>query len=293
MLGTTTLLAVSTLGKFEIRRDAELLTGGNWNRRKVCDLFKVLLSADQHHLHREQIQEMLWPTATIEQAANSFGKTLYLLRRALEPELVAGKGSSSVYVLLEHDTLMLVPQSIEIDADQFEAAVKPLQAAMRSRTTKEQDKASTVQLLEQFDAVLALYKGDYLPEDIYEDWSQRRRDRLRRLHSWLLENAAELALVNRKGMHAVEYYQALLERNSADEQTHRQLMLTYARFARRNDAYGQYLLLRKALREELRANPLPETNDLYRRIQIGQVVVDLTETIRGSGPLSPITSTVQ
>src|SRR6266487_2083365 len=112
MIGTTTLLAVSTLGKFEIRRDAELLTGGNWNRRKVCDLFKVLLSADQHRLHREQIQEMLWPTATIE------------------------------------------------------AAAKPLQVAMRSRATKEQVNASTVQLLEQFDTVLALYKGDYLLEDI-------------------------------------------------------------------------------------------------------------------------------
>lgn len=217
MIGTTTLLAVSTLGKFEIRRDAELLTGGNWNRRKVCDLFKVLLSADQHRLHREQIQEMLWPTATIEQAANSFGKTLYLLRRALEPELVAGKGSSSVYVLLEHDTLMLAPQSMEIDADQFEAAAKPLQVAMRSRTTKEQDKGSTVQLLEQFDTVLALYKGDYLPEDIYEDWSQRRRDRLRRLHSWLLENAAELAVAYGQGQRACEYLQALLERNLAED----------------------------------------------------------------------------
>ncbi len=277
MLGTTTLLAVSTLGKFEIRREAELLTGGNWNRRKVCDLFKVLLSADQHRLHREQIQEMLWPTATIEQAANSFGKTLYLLRRALEPELVAGKGSSSVYVLLEHDTLMLVPQSIEIDADQFEAAAKPLQAAMRSRTTKEQDKASTVQLLEQFDAVLALYKGDYLPEDIYEDWSQRRRDRLRRLYSWLLENAAELAVAYGQGQRACEYLQALLERNSADEQTHQQLMQVYARMGRRSEALNQYQLLRQVLREELHAQPLAETTELYRKIQAGRITTDLIE----------------
>src|SRR5947209_20414194 len=138
MLGTTTLLAVSTLGKFEIRRDAELLTGGNWNRRKVCDLFKVLLSADQHRLHREQIQEMLWPTATIEQAANSFGKTLYLLRRALEPELVAGKGSTSIYVLLDHDALMLVPEHIQLDADLFESRAKQLQAKMRDRARPRQ-----------------------------------------------------------------------------------------------------------------------------------------------------------
>src|SRR5437764_7339450 len=121
MIGTTTLLTVSTLGSFEIHRDAQLLAGGNWNRRKVCDLFKLLLSAEQHRLHREQIQEILWPTSTLEQAANSFGKTLYLLRRALEPTLAAGKGSTSIYVLLDHDTLLLVPDRLKIDADLFEA----------------------------------------------------------------------------------------------------------------------------------------------------------------------------
>src|SRR5207245_2890444 len=205
-------LDVSTLGRFKLHRDSQLLAGGNWSRRKVCDLFKLLLSAEQHRLHREQIQEILWPTSSSEQAANSFGKTLYLLRRALEPDLAAGKGGTSVYVLLDHDTLMLVPQSMEIDADQFEASAKQLQVAMRSRSLKGekvQDKQSTLELLDEFDAVLALYKGDYLPEDIYEDWTQRRRDRLRRVYSWLLENAAELALASRQSQRACEYLQAL------------------------------------------------------------------------------------
>src|SRR5579859_5771353 len=124
MISTTALLEVSTLGRFELHRDRSLLSGGNWNRRKVVDLFKVLLSAEQHRLHREQIQEILWPTSSNEQAANSFGKTLYLLRRALEPDLAAGKGGSSNYVLLEHDTLTLLPDHFKIDADLFESSAK-------------------------------------------------------------------------------------------------------------------------------------------------------------------------
>src|SRR5215467_8220957 len=129
MIDTDTLLEVSTLGRFEVHRQQEPL---NWSRRKVCDLFKVLLSAEQHRLHREQIQELLWPTSTSEQAANSFGKTLYLLRRALEPNLTAGKGSSSIYVLLDHDTLALLPDHLKIDADQFESLAKQLRVKMRS-----------------------------------------------------------------------------------------------------------------------------------------------------------------
>jgi len=277
MISTSALLEVSTLGRFELHRDRSLLSGGNWNRRKVCDLFKLLLSAEQHRLHREQIQEILWPTSTSEQAANSFGKTLYLLRRALEPDLAAGKGSSSTYVLLDHDTLMLIPDRMEIDADVFEASAKQLQTRMRSRSFKGQDSQADFHFLDEFDAVLALYKGNYLPEDLYEDWAQRRRDRLRRVYSWLLENAAKVALEKAQGQRASEYLQALLERNSADEQTHRQLMLVYARMGRRSDALNQYQLLREALREELDAQPLTETTELFRRIQAGRITVDLGE----------------
>lgn len=277
MIDVTICLEVSTLGRFEVRRDHDHLTGGNWSRRKVVDLFKLLLSVEQHRLHREQVQEILWPTSPLEQAANSFGKTLYLLRRALEPDLAAGKGGASIYVLLDHDTLMLLPDTIRIDADVFESFTKQLQGKMRSRSSKEPEGQSET-LLDEFDRVLALYGGNYLPEDLYEDWTQRRRDRLRRIYSWLLENAAELALASGRGPRASEYLLELLEQNPADEQTHRQLMLVYARMGRRSEALNEYLLLRKVLKEELRTTPLPETNELFRRIQMGQVPVDLRES---------------
>src|SRR6516162_3433334 len=151
MLNITTTLEVSTLGRFEVRRNQEQLTGGNWNRRKVVDLFKLLLSVEQHRLHREQVQEILWPMSTLEQAANSFGKTLYLLRRALEPDLPSGKGSSSNYIQLEHDTLLLIPDSLRIDADIFESSTRQLQAHLRNRSVKESE--SHIQaLLKEFDS---------------------------------------------------------------------------------------------------------------------------------------------
>jgi predicted ATPase/DNA-binding SARP family transcriptional activator len=280
MIDTTTLLDISTLGRFEVCRQNEPLSGGNWSRRKVCDLFKVLLSAEQHRLHREQVQEMLWPTSSSEQAANSFGKTLYLLRRAFEPDLAAGKGGSSNYVLLEHDTLTLLPDHFKIDADLFESSAKQLRIKMHRQAGRERNGEERLALFNEFDAVLSLYRGDYLPEDLYEDWAQRRRDRLRREHTWLLESAAELAVTSGAGQRACEYLQALLERNSADEQTHRQLMFVYARMGRRSDALNQYQVMRDALREELQARPLVETEELFHDIQSGKITVDLREARR-------------
>ena len=80
------------------------------------------------------------------------------------------------------------------------------------------------------------------------------------------------------GVRASEYLLELLESNPADEQTHRQLMLVYARMGRRSEALNQYVLLRRTLKEELHASPLPETNELYRQIQTGQVSIDLRES---------------
>ncbi|HEX9132728.1 MAG TPA: AAA family ATPase, partial [Ktedonobacteraceae bacterium] len=156
---------------------------------------------------------------------------------------------------------------------------------VRSRSGKESG-GQIGALLDEFDMVLTLYKGDYLAEDLYEDWTQRRRDRLRRIHSWLLENAAELALTIGKGLRASEYLLDLLERNTADEQTHRQLMFVYARMGRRSDAINQYLSLRKALKEELRTAPLPETNELFRQIQMGQIPIDLRESRLEGNPIT-------
>src|SRR5579884_516204 len=139
MIGAATLLEVSTLGRFEIRRGQDALAGGNWSRRKVRDLFKLLLSVEQHRLHREQVQEILWPASTLEQASNSFGKTLYLLRRALEPELIAGKGAGSIYVLLDRDTVMLLTENMRIDADLFESAAKQVQGKLRAPSSRQDE----------------------------------------------------------------------------------------------------------------------------------------------------------
>ena len=54
-------------------------------------------------------------------------------------------------------------------------------------------------------------------------------------------------------------------------------MLVYARMGRRSEALNQYMLLRRTLKAELHASPLPETNELYRKIQMGQVAIDLRE----------------
>lgn len=260
MVEALACLKVITLGRFALLRNQDVVSGGYWNHRRVCELFKLLLSAERHRLHREQAQELLWPDSSQEQAANSFGKTLYLLRRALEPGLIAGK--PSVYITLEQDVVSLVPANFEIDLDLFEAEVRQIQI-------------HTPDTLDIFDAALALYGGNYLPDDLYEDWAQSKRDHARRLYSWLLEQGARLAITSSQGLRASEFLHALLGQNPLDETMHRELMVIYARLGRRSEALNQYQTLRKILHDELNVAPDPETLELYTVIQNGRIATDL------------------
>ena len=58
MISAPNSLNIITLGRFALMRDQEVVSGGNWKQRRVRELFKILLSAEQHRLHREQVQEL-------------------------------------------------------------------------------------------------------------------------------------------------------------------------------------------------------------------------------------------
>src|SRR5215472_18986400 len=77
------------------------------------------------------------------------------------------------------------------------------------------------------------------------------------------------------GLRASEYLRTLLEQDVTDEQTHRLLMLVYARMGHRTDALNQFQQLKTILRTELNAPPLPETLALLREIQSGRIPQDL------------------
>src|SRR5688500_6020235 len=81
--------------------------------------------------------------------------------RALEP----GGGRRSRYLRLEREVLTLgAPGEVRVDVEAFEAAAATAEAG--------RDAAA-------YEAALALYAGDLLPEDAYEDWTIGRREALR------------------------------------------------------------------------------------------------------------------
>jgi DNA-binding SARP family transcriptional activator len=244
-------LTIYTLGRFAVYRGDTLIEDSAWQRQKAKKLFKLLLLAPQRQILKDQVLDVLWPEKTPEAAANNLHRTLFILRRVLQPDLK--NAAQSPYILFKDDILTLNPGRIAwVDAEAFE------QLSQLGRQEQ--------QNLKRYQAALELYKGEFLPEDLYEDWAADRRSALRRTYLDLLKQVASIHADRNDYQQAIDYLCALLQIEPTDEGVQRALMKLYAQAGERHTALRLYQQSSQILRAELGAEPAAETTAVYEAI---------------------------
>ncbi len=249
---STATLRVRLLGGFRVERDGQPVPDGAWQRRPARTLVKLLATCPGHRLHREQVENLLWPDAEPGTAAAPLRKALHYARHALEPDLAPRQASATLR--LADDMLSL--EAVDVDADGFESAATAALAA-----------GSLDALRDAADR----YDGELLPEDRYADWAAARRETLARLHCDLLLAMATIHERRGERQPAAELLRRLLRDDPAREDIHRRLMTLAATSGNRHDALLQYQQCRATLRDELETEPAPETERLYHDILSGNV----------------------
>jgi DNA-binding SARP family transcriptional activator len=251
---TPSSLEIHVLGPFRVLVDGSAVEGRRWSRRKPKLLVKLLALQPHYQLHREQLMELLWPELDAEAAANNLHKTIHLVRHALEPELKSA--AESRFILSQGHLLALrAPGGLRVDAEEFER---------RAAEAKRSGEA------EEYEAALALYAGDLLPEDLYADWAAARREQLRGQRRELLTKLALLYEGRGEFGRGVEQWKRLLDCDPPNEEAHRRLMWLYAQMGDRHLALRQYQQCREVLRKELDAEPERATVELRERIVSGR-----------------------
>ena len=242
-------LRVGLLGGFRVEQTNTARAVSGWQRRSAKTLIKLLATCTGHALHREQILDILWPGVAVESALNSFGKALHAARHALEPELP--RREDSAYLRLADGMLVLDSEHVVVDTDRFEQLAEV--AFQRGDITA-------------YEAALAAYSGELLPEDLYETWCAERRNSLAELRARLLLGVAE-ALEDRGAYDkSAGRLREVLRQDPTREVAHRRLMGLYAEMGTPEQAVRQFQLCEDVLRRELDLVPQQETISLYHHI---------------------------
>lgn len=207
-------------------------------------LFAYLVLHGDQPLDRRRLAFLFWPNTGESVSRRNLRQYLHRIRRALEPidpanELMVSDGAT---------VSLSIPADWWIDVVAFEAVATP----------PRQDLPKAV----------ALYRGDLL-EEVYEEWVQGERDRLRRLYLECLLKLIEELTTQAHYTQAIQVAQQYLRAEPYVESAHLRLMGLFHALGDRNRVKQQYEHLTTLLADEFGAPPLPETTVAYHQMMRG------------------------
>jgi DNA-binding SARP family transcriptional activator len=251
------LLSVQLLGQLKVRVGDVAVDG--WPSGRGRSLFKYLVTHRDPWPRREQLMEAFWPEAAPAAARNSLNVAVHGLRRAFRD------GAGVQVVVLEDGTYRLAPDLLlSLDVDEFE-----LHAAGGRRLEATGDLAGAAA---EYARALALYQGDFLADDPYEDWPVMTREHLLLTYLDVLDRLSGLYLGQRQYGACVALCRVLVERDPCREDAHRRLMRCFTRQGQPHLALRQYQACADALDQDLGIGPDPATIDLAQKIRWHQPV---------------------
>ena len=254
-------LVVYCLGAFRVfQQDKEI---SEWSSYKARDILKYLLvrpgkpatgGKQPGQVPKDILIDIFWPEADPPAGRRNLHQAIYSLRQTLR-----GEQPEFHHIWFENDNYFLNPKlDIWLDFREFE------RCAQEGRRLEKAGQLE--QAIEQYATAEQLYQGDFLQEDLYEDWPRLQREDLLNQYVGVVERLSELYLQKHLYAAVVPICQKLLSRDRANETAHRQLMLCYLAQGLRHLAVRQYQACLRALSEELGLPPSAETTALYRSI---------------------------
>lgn len=253
------LLEVTCFGPFSVKRGEFRISEDEWKRKKVKSLLKYLVCSPNLCATKDEIIDVFWPDLDPEAAYNNFYRTLHHLRRVLEPSF---KPPNSSYVLFDGGIVRLVDEAVaRIDVEDFKRYSAEAKAA---------EVAGNLEMASVYwQAAVDLYRGDLMADDLYEDWTQPKREQLRELYEANLLKLSDYWARRESWDAAADYLRQILAINPTREEIHLRLMSCLARAGNRVEALQQYRRCEKILRAELETEPMPETKAFYLKLLAG------------------------
>jgi LuxR family maltose regulon positive regulatory protein len=251
-------LKITMLGSFTVAKGDARIEEPAWRSRRALNVLKYLAA---HHrggpLQRDVIMELLWPEMSSDRASKNLNVALSTVRKTLDPE--ADWGDSQYLVSSGNSLRLSLGEGGWIDLEVFEAR---LEEAERARIAGD-DRLYLSKLLE----AESIYGGDFLTEDLYEDWCVPMRESLRRAYFDLLRDIADQYLGAGDSDKALARVERALEGDPGWEELYRRLMTIHAARGDRAGVERAFESCRRYLEEHFEVTPSPETLELLEELR--------------------------
>ena len=240
-------LRIQSLGRFRLVRDGEPVAQTAWQSKKARDLLKILVARRGRATTRDTFFELLWPDDDPEPLGNRLSVALATVRSVLDPEK---SYPAEYFVPADKSSIALDLDHLELDVEAF-----LVEAAAASRLGRSGDAAGARIRLE---AAEALYGGDFLEEDPYEDWAVSLREEAQATYIAIARSLAEASATDGDADGATRYYLRILERDAYDEGAHLGLVSALVAAGRHGEARRRYAFYAAKMEEiAVEAAPFP------------------------------------
>lgn len=255
---STDTLRGFALGPFRVLLNDELLFDEDTGDGRLRLLLKYLLTQWDSPVQRSDVVYLLWPDLDEIAAEQQLSDLLLGARKLFRSE-----APGHAYIVEDGNSLRLNTDArLWFDAHEFEVQVRTAQDA--------QEAGDTDIALGLFLSALALYKEDYLRENLYEDWPSDRREKLRELWISSMFRVSAICADRCEYADSVRLMKKVLEIDPYRENAYQALMLYLTRAGRRGEAIQLYRYAERLFAQHLAAQPAPSTRMLYEKILRGE-----------------------
>jgi DNA-binding SARP family transcriptional activator len=229
-----------------------------WPSGKGKAILKYMVANRDQAIAKDILMDLFWRDSTPQAARNNLNVALYGLRQALR-----AARPDFHHVLFRDGRYLLNPEmAFWVDAEEF---------ARRSRAGRALEREGRlIEAVREYEAAEGLYQGDFMQEDLYEDWPISRREGLKDEYLEILDRLSRYYLEQERYAACIHLCRKTLATDGCREDAHRLLMRCYSRQGQRNLALRQYHLCVEALKRVLDVSPMPETERVYQRLCRGE-----------------------
>jgi DNA-binding SARP family transcriptional activator len=221
-------VSVRCLGAFRVFRDGQPLPASAWQSKKARTLLKILVARRGRSTTRDFLIETLWPGEDPGTLANRLSVALATVRAVLDP---AKRHPPGHFLAGDKDAVRLNLANLPVDVEAF------LALAERGLALDRAGRDDAESLLR---AAEAAYAGDFLEEDLYEDWAAGLREEARSAYVSVATALARRAAAAADHDSAARCYLRILDKDGWDEGAHLGLVEALARAGRHGEARRRY-----------------------------------------------------